>query len=670
MKQLLSTVLLAVITATLFAQTDTLFYSVVNKGKVTGLHTSWQTSPGEYHYTFHFNDRGRGDSNQSVIHINREGLITAAQITGVDYMKSPYAEYFEIRNDSAIWTINGTRKAEKFSGQMYTLGSSVPAAFALFLQKLSTQKDRKMDILPKGTIHCDEPLLKTIAFHGKTSTLKLYAVYFDPEPTPAYVWLTPDLHFFGFVNPWLSVVPRGYESWTDTLYALQELAGQGFYQKQVREYSNELPAHMAFTHTNLFRSSTATVQKDMTVELLNARIVAIYPSSGRQPEKNDSVIDCKGKFLMPGLWDMHSHYGKEEGLSYLAGGVTHVRDMGNEKILLTYKKQIADNVLLGPDISYISGFIDKEGPFQGPVGTIVASLDEALAAIDSYHQLGYQQIKIYSSILPEWVAPMANRAHSLGMRVCGHIPSKMTAEQAIHAGYDEITHMNFVFLNFMGDTVDTRSPARFRLPGLYGGQLDLQSKPVQEFISLMKQKKISLDPTMVVWDEMFNSFKNDTNHVLAPIRSWIPEQELATITNTAPYGSDSDQAAYKACFANMLRLLKILHDQGILLVPGTDGGELGAGEANAVHCELKLYTDAGIPANEVLKMATYDCALDCGLQDQYGDIRPGLEADLILVDGDPTGNIRDIRRVEWVIKNKRMYHPKQLLAAKGWKYYY
>jgi imidazolonepropionase-like amidohydrolase len=120
----------------------------------------------------------------------------------------------------------------------------------------------------------------------------------------------------------------------------------------------------------------------------------------------------------------------------------------------------------------------------------------------------------------------------------------------------------------------------------------------------------------------------------------------------------------------MLKMLKLLYDNGILIVPGTDGGESGAGEANALHFELSLYTQAGIPANQVLRIATFNCAVDCNLQNKYGEIRPGLDADFILIDGDPINNIDDIRRVEWVVKNKKVYHPKQLLASKGWKYYY
>jgi hypothetical protein len=222
-----------------------------------------------------------------------------------------------------------------------------------------------------------------------------------------------------------------------------------------------------------------------------------------------------------------------------------------------------------------------------------------------------------------------------------------------------------MFLNFMGDTIDTRTPARFRLVGDHAGQLDIQSKKVKDFVSLMKKKKVALDPTLNVWQGMFDEFKGDTSNYLKPVIAWLPQEYLSNLSIQSPFGSEAQKPSYKAAFSNMMKMLKLLYDNGILLVAGTDGGE-----ANALHHELELYVQAGIPANQVLKIATYNAALDCDLQNQYGEIKEGREADFILIDGDPIADISKIRRVEWVIKNKRLYQPKQLLASQGWKYYY
>lgn len=643
---------------------DTTYYSIVSKGKMKGYQKAWKSGANDYNYLYQYNDRGRGDSTSTAINVNNAGFIQVLKVAGNDYYKNQYKEEFFLSDDSAHWTINEKVQTASFSNQIYASNMAAPASIELLLQFLIKQPGKKTSLLPDGAMHMTEPVQQSFSINGKTELLQLVALYFDPSPTPYYIWVTPDMKFFGAVNNWMSNIKKGYEQWCDSLLTLQELASQSFYEKQVNESSQPLAEKILLNHVNVFQSSSATVLKNMKVEIINGNIQSIYSSSINKKFNADTVIDCKGKFLMPGLWDMHAHYSRDEGVFYLAGGVTHVRDMGNDNLLLTQRNQILQNKLLGPEISYISGFIDKEDPFQGPTGSIINSLDEGLKAIDEYQRLGYQQIKLYSAIKPEWVAPLAAHAHQLGMRICGHIPAFMTAENAINAGYDEVTHMNFVFLNFMGDTVDTRTPVRFRKVGDLAGQIDVQSNAVKEFVSLMKSRHIALDASMNVWQGMFDEFKGDTAGYLKPIIGWLPKEYLSSLSIETPFGSESQKQAYKSSFANMMKMLKLMYDSGIMLVAGTDGGE-----ANALHHELELYVQAGIPANEVLKIATYNAAKNCSLQNSLGDIRQCREADIILVDGDPVKNISDIRRVEWVIKKSRLYYPKRLLATQGWQYY-
>ncbi len=664
MKHLLLVFFSSIFTHQFFSQTDTMYYSVYAKDKITGGQKVWKSTDNQYHYSYQYNDRGRGDSTTTVLKLNNQGLIISLSTTGVDYFKNPYSEIFNLKGDSAVWTVNGDRKASVFHRELY-MSNSAPAVFAPMLKWILKQPKKRVAILPDGFMHLGEISTKTISYLGVTKKIKLVPFYIEPTPTPSYIWLTDDMQFFASISNWSSHIARGFENWTDTLFSLQEQASQSYYTNELRQNSKPLAKHVLLTHCNLFQSASATVQNDMSVDIVDGVINKVMPSSSKESVTADTVINCKGKFLMPGLWDMHGHYAKEEGVSYLAGGVSHIRDMGNDKTILNYKKQIADNTLLGPDLTYLLGFIDKEDPFQGPTGEIVKNLDEGMKAITYYHQLGYPQIKLYSSIKPEWVKPMASYAHSLGMKVCGHIPSFMIAEQAINDGYDELTHMNFVFLNFMGDTVDTRTPARFRLVGEYGGKLDIESEKVNRFIALMKNKHIAIDPTLNVWQGMFDEFKGDTSSYIKPIIKWLPESWLSNLASQSPFGSDEQKIAYKASFANMLKMLKKMYDNNILLLAGTDGGE-----ANALHHELELYVQAGIPANQVLKIATYNAAFACNMLNTYGDIKPGMMADFILIDGDPIKNIADVRRVEFVVKNKRLYSPKQLLALQGWKYYY
>ena len=133
---------------------------------------------------------------------------------------------------------------------------------------------------------------------------------------------------------------------------------------------------------------------------------------------------------------------------------------------------------------------------------LVSTRDEALAAVDRYKQLGYVQIKLYSSLDPQLVPPIVARAHQLGMRVSGHVPNGMSAEQAVQAGFDEIQHVNFLFLNFQTG-VDTRTPQRFTAVAEHAADLDLGSPEVRNFLNLLKQRHIAIDPTVNVFETMF-----------------------------------------------------------------------------------------------------------------------------------------------------------------------
>lgn len=173
------------------------------------------------------------------------------------------------------------------------------------------------------------------------------------------------------------------------------------------------------------------------------------------------VIDA-GHTLLPGLWDMHTHISRTHGLLHLAGGVTTVRDLANDTDELIETKKLYDtDAVLGPRI-ILAGFMDGSGKYTGPTKVVVDTEEQAVAAMNRYVELGYEQIKLYSSIKPELVDPIAKAAHARGLRVSGHIPAFMTAEQAVRAGYDEIQHINMLVLNFLFDKVqDTRTPARF-----------------------------------------------------------------------------------------------------------------------------------------------------------------------------------------------------------------
>jgi len=272
-------------------------------------------------------------------------------------------------------------------------------------------------------------------------------------------------------------------------------------------------------------------------------------------------------------------------------------------------------------------------------------------------------VKIYSSVKPELVPVIASAAHAARLRVRGHVPAFMTAEQAIRAGYDEIQHMNIVFLNFMADRVpDTRGPARFTAVAEHAAELDLGSDRVQAFVKVLQDHHTVLDPTVSVFEDLFVGRDGKFAPTLEPVANRLPPQirrNFLAVGLPVPEGKDQK---YRDSYRVMLRFLKKLYDAGVIIVAGTD--DLAG---FTLHRELINYVAAGIPAPRALQLATIVPARVVKRDATTGSIAPGKAADLILVDGDPTARITDIRRVVTVIKDGTVYDAAALYSALGVK---
>jgi imidazolonepropionase-like amidohydrolase len=339
--------------------------------------------------------------------------------------------------------------------------------------------------------------------------------------------------------------------------------------------------------------------------------------------------------------------------------------MGNDGTLPETARRWARGDALGPRL-LMSGFIDGPGPFTGPTGTVVGTLPEALAQIDRYADSGYVQIKVYSSIDTAFVAPMAARAHARGLRMSGHVPNGMTAERFVRAGVDEVQHANFLLLNFLADSAgDTRTPARFTVPARLGALLDLRADSVQRFIGLLRERGIVSDPTLVAFEDMLTDRPGVVSPMWAPIIDRMPPQIQRALragggglpVPESPPGMD---ARYRASFATMQAMVRALYEAGVRVVAGTDNAP-----GWPLHHELELYVQAGIPAPAVLRIATLGAAQVMHRDRDLGTVAEGKLADFVLVDGDPTARISDVRRTWLVVKSGVVYRPDELLAEIG-----
>src|SRR2546429_3977824 len=216
------------------------------------------------------------------------------------------------------------------------------------------------------------------------------------------------------------------------------------------------------------------------------------------------IIDARGRFLMPGLWDNHQHFSDIDGPLDLATGVTSARDMANDTDTFLQRVARFDNGSeLGPRVLK-AGIIDGIGEFAGPTKMRVDTAEQAIQDVDWYADHGYAQIKIYSSVKPELVPIIADHAHAHGLRVSGHVPAFMSARQFVEGGADEIQHLNFIVLNFLFPEVqETRNRDRFIKVAERAWEFTPGTPKVREFIDFLRDNRTVLDPTINVFEALF-----------------------------------------------------------------------------------------------------------------------------------------------------------------------
>ena len=642
---------------------DTTRYVVLTVGKPSGKQLVWSDAPGKVSYFFEYNDRGRGPKIKVNIQ-TKDGLLISRKVEGVDYFKGSADEWFEVNNGLAKWK-NKIEEGQKqiTAPAIYSPLNGAPGEIELSLKAALRSTPHEIESLPAGKLIVKHVKNHASKIDGLPIELELYAFTGAGGP-PSYLWFTPKHQFFASVSGWMTTIVEGHEDLIPELKELQDNLENEYFIQQAKSLTQKPNVPVAITNVNVFDSKAGKVIANQTVVIENGKIAQIGKAKKIKVPASYKVIAGNGKMLLPGLWDNHSHYSKEQGLYHLAAGVTNIKDMANSLDLPETRKLVDNDELLGPEISIMSGFVDFAGPYAGPTGKIVKTLEEGIDGINYYADHGYDQIKLYSSIPPEWVKPLAAQAHKRGLKVCGHVPSYMTAERAVNDGYDQIIHLNMIMLNFLGDTLDTRSMGRFVKVAARAKDIDLNSAEVKRFIQLLKEKKIVVDPTAAIFENMFT----DEPGKLAASYTQIIDMFPAEFRRGFYYGGlptmKGNEADYKQSYANMIKMLQLLYANGISFVPGTDDFP-----GFTLHRELELYAKAGVPNVEVLRKATLTSAQIAGKEKELGSVEVGKKANLILVDGDPLKNISDIRKVELSIKNGKLYDSKALYQSYGFGFW-
>jgi hypothetical protein len=647
-----------------FADTTTR-YVVLFQDHVSGHQVTTVRSDGTTIVDVSYRDNGRGPDLKEQVKWAPDGGMVSFRITGKSTFGAPVNESYTRKGNTVQWRSSADRGSATASGPAAYV--PVESSFELIAAAARAglkQSNGTLATVPGGTLSVERLVETQLSNGGRTVPIALYAIT-GVMTSPAFVWLTNDADrkLFGFLYPgYMRVIEQGWEAQADELEKKQVEAETTWLNRLRQQLSHELPEPVLFRNVRVFDSKHGKLLPPSDVYVDHGRIAAIY-ETGSKARNVGTVIDGTGQTLTPALFDMHSHEDAWNLLLQIAGGVTTSRDMGADNAtLLKMRAQVDRNEILGPRI-IPSGFIEGDSPFASRGGFVVKSLQEAQDAVDWYAQHGYRQIKIYNSFRPEWIEPTAAYAHQRGLRVSGHIPAFMRAEEAVRAGYDEIQHINQVLLNFFVDAkTDTRTLARFYLIAEKTQGLDLDSKPVTDFIELLRSRGTVIDTTLTAFEAMLTQKQGAPNPSFDVVSPNVPVAQQRSWRTNSMDVNDKNADRYRASFDKLLQFVGRMHKAGVPFVAGTDDIA-----GFTLHRELELYVKAGLTPAEALSIATWNGAKYTGTLDRLGSIEREKSADLLLVDGDPTADISSMRKIRLVMKDGVAYYPAEVYEAIGVK---
>ena len=629
------------------------FVVIANGEKVGHLTADVQGKSASVDYAV--SNNGRGPKAKETIAFDASGVPVSWAIDGSSLFGSPVQERFSWAGGRASWTSQAD-KGEIAAARpiLYAANDASPWMLGVYVKALLKAPNHTLPLAPAGEMRLKEVRKITLG-EGKTAVPVTVYELSGIDLSPSYVLIDAKGELFGTLDGGL--IREGAEG---NVPALQKISREIDLQEAMEaqaKLAHRFETPVRIRNVRVFDPKTMTVGGLSTVVVFKDRITSVEPQESAQAvPAGETVIDGLGGTLVPGLHDMHSHTTLSSNLFNLAAGVTATRDQGNyNEELLGWLDGLETGKLAGPRIVR-NGFLEGRSPYSARHGFIADSLEGALKDVRWYADHGYWQIKIYNSMNPDWVAPIAAEAHRLGMGVTGHVPAFSSPDRVIKDGYNDIAHINQLMLGWIIDPKeDTRTPLRLTAMAR-AGEIDLSSPKVQATLALMQEKKVALDTTAMILERLMLSRSGQVQEGDAPYLSHVPiGYQRYRKRNFVTINSPQQDADYHSGFAKVLEVLKVLDDKGIQLLPGTDDTT-----GFSLQRELEVYVKAGISPGKVLRLATLDAETYFGRDHSLGSIERGKLADFILVDGNPTKDISDIRKVRMTMVGGVAYYPAEI----------
>jgi imidazolonepropionase-like amidohydrolase len=421
---------------------------------------------------------------------------------------------------------------------------------------------------------------------------------------------------------------------------------------------------LAFIHVNVIDATGAPVQADMTVVVKDQRVVELKKSDQVQVPSDARIIDARGKYLIPGLWDMHVHtvFGdwlpRNEKVTlplFVANGVTGVRDMGGDlDVLKQWRADIAARRLLGPRMIIAGPMLDGPTP-RFPSSAPVASAADGRRVVDDLKAQGVDFIKIQSLIPRDGYFAAADEAKKLGLIFVGHVPDAVRASEASNAGQKSIEHFTGIF-----EGCSTIEDQLIKGPKSLGVNVRTYDPGrAQALIALMAKNHTWQVPTLV-WERGYWLI-DDIDLTHDPLTKYAPaawkDRTWPMFVRDIMKDADTDPLPVRKRFVQMeLDMTLAMFRAGVPFMAGTDtAAGVHVFPGFSLHEELALFVRAGLTPMQALQTATRNPAQFMGRLADMGTVEKGKLADLVLLDANPLEDIGNTRRIQAVVLAGRYF---------------
>lgn len=605
---------------------DTTRYIVLNHGRLAGDMTVMQFTDSVVVRYQHI-DRNRGQWLANVYRL-RDGRVVAGESRPMtrDGWMSDANETFEIGPDSIRWRRGRTQGATA-NGGFHRLNAATPFEAARIARYLLSQPDHAAELPPAGRAELE--VVADTVVETTQGPRRVRLVEFGRGFGLSRLWLDENDELFATNAAWFITLAPKAQPALPVLRSIERAHLEARAAEVARRLMPSNSGPIAITNANLFDSETGEVRPGTTIVVRGDRIEAVGSAASVQVPADAAVVDAAGKTVMPGLWDMHTHlqFSSQTGpaLLQLASGITTIRDLAaDEDAAVSQRDRAAAGEIVSPRL-ILGGFIEGPGAWAGPTGTIVRTEAEARAWVARYDSMGYRQIKLYNLLHPDLVPTIAEEAHRRGLRLSGHVPRGISVPAAVRLGFDEINHAAFLFSTFFQDSLYVPEMRPYSgVAATVAPSFDVDGDAMTSLIDVLREHGTVVDGTFGIWMGGAGALQNQGTPAAESYR----------------------------------KLIRRLWEAGVTLVPGTDNFT-----SSTLTTELQLYEQAGIPAPEVLRIATIVPARVMGDDEEYGSIAPGKVADLIIVDGRPYERVADLQRVEQVMRAGRLFQRSDLLTA-------